>query len=117
MKTVSQRPSRHGNGFLPTRVMALDVADGIPEQIAVTGYRQALILLKFRGRPVGCVTIPCEDGHVSREAVTAAIDREQYLTWRLGREPLRQWLLNRQPHTPRTLPSWSVIVCTALRNF
>ena len=92
MKTVTRRPSKRGVGFLPTRVMALDVAGGIPEQIAVTGYQQALILLKFRGCPVGCVTIPCEDGHVSREAVTAAIDREQYLTWRFSREPQRQWL-------------------------
>ncbi len=110
MRTVLRRPSKRVEDFAPTKVLAVDVADDMTDRL-VGAYRHALVLIKHRGRPLGCVHVPCPDGTLPAAGVRAAMDADAVLTWRLRDAALRAQLIGDAPAALRR-HSWSVIVCT-----
>lgn len=108
--TVLRRPSAQGGGFQPAKVLAVDLADGLADHDA-PDYTDALVLVKHRGRPLGCVHVACREGRLRAEDVREAVSRDEAVGARLRRQLVRQRLLG-EATAPAPALSWSIIVCT-----
>lgn len=106
-------PDLKAGASMATKICDVDLADG-PRSLTVPApYRTALLLLRWRGRPVGQVRMEANGGllpalDVWRKATEAAGDR-------LVRAILADLMPQDAPPTisgPPALPTGSVVVCT-----
>jgi glycosyltransferase involved in cell wall biosynthesis len=97
-----------------TKVMEMELAEGIRDVSDLGGFDAAFILLRIHGHPVGTVTVPCSGTVLSAADVARSIEADEGLRRRLVSHALRHWLLPGSPPHGRP-PTWSVIVCTRNR--
>lgn len=110
-----RRPSARNGGHFATKVFAVDVADGLQARWDLGAYKQALILIKCQGRPMGLIRLVADDHVVTAEQMRRAIADDWVLGQRLGQAALRKWLMRQLSPQAGKQPSWSVIVCTRNR--
>ncbi len=108
--------SRRADAFTPTKVLAVNAAEALPAALDLAGYRQALIVVKAHGAPVGCLRLACPDGRIALETLREAIAADPEINRRLRRAILMRWLMQRQPEADMRRLSWSVIICTRDRT-
>lgn len=98
--------------FQRTRILDVDLAEPLPERWDAPGYGRALVLLRWRGSPIGRVEVACDaDGTVPAAAVRSAAAADERIARTIATRAVRRWLLG-ETAGPATLPSWSVVVCT-----
>lgn len=89
------------------RVLDVDLTSA-PERIACPGYREAFVLIRHGGRPVGALTMPVRGGEIPatelRRHLASAPDNA------LGDALLEEFLAEAAPGD--SLPSATVAVCT-----
>ena len=106
---------------MPTRVLDIDIARPLPDGWDAPGYREALVLVRWHGRVLSTLRVPCVDGRVRGQDVRAAAADDRATAERLTGHALRGWLLGPAAPSawgelPAGAPSWSVIVCTRDRT-
>lgn len=101
--------------FSPTRVLEVDITEGIRDYPGLRRYKDALILVKSHGVPVGCLRIPCHDGGLHAQDIRLAIENDWAIGDRISREALMRWLTKHDHRAITTPLSWSVIICTRNR--
>ncbi len=95
---------------MPTKVLDLDF-DALPACVEYpAGYRRALVLVRFKGVPVGKFHLPLNGAGLPREKVVAAICRE--FGPMLADAWLTDWIGHDGRPKPQSLPSATVAVCT-----
>jgi cellulose synthase/poly-beta-1,6-N-acetylglucosamine synthase-like glycosyltransferase len=96
---------------MPTPVLDLEFEDLPPGITGIERYHQALLLIRFRGQPVGQTTVPVFNGCISavdlRHAVVQAGGWPLWEAWLFDR---LEWDCVQLAHHP--LPSSTVAVCT-----
>jgi GT2 family glycosyltransferase len=60
-------------GALPTKVVTVDLADGVADVPGLGGYVLAFVVVLVGGEPVGCVCVPVEGDRCPAEAIAEAI--------------------------------------------
>jgi O-antigen biosynthesis protein len=80
-------PSARRWGALPTKVVTVDLADGVPDLLGLDGYVFALVLVRVGGEPLGVVRVPVEGVRCPADAIADAVNAE------LGDDLLRVALL------------------------
>jgi GT2 family glycosyltransferase len=99
-----------GDG-MPTKVLDVDLATGLRDLDGLAPYERAVVLVRWRGRPLGQLRLVVEDGRIEggalRDAATATFGTG-IATARVADmlPPLEGDLV------PPTLPTATVIVCT-----
>lgn len=95
---------------MATFVIDIDASD-LPDQIPVpAAYDSALILFRFRGRPIDRVTVAVRDGRITRSELDAAISPQA--RYRCSEMLVRSMLGWEERPVPRLLPSATVAICT-----
>jgi len=102
---------------MPTRILDVDIAHPLPDGWDAPGYEEALVLVRWHGRVLSTLRLPCVDGRVRGADVRAAVADDRATAERLTGHALRGWLLGGTAGPawealPAGAPSWSVIVCT-----
>lgn len=110
-----RRPSVREQGYSPTKVFSVDVSEGLKPEWLLGEYRQALILIKCQGRPMGLIRLSVDNHVVTAEQIRQSIADDWVLGQRLGQMALRKWLMRQDNPKQGARPSWSVIVCTRNR--
>src|SRR3954453_5130775 len=64
-------------GFLPTKVVDVDVADPVPTIRGLGGYAFALVLVRLAGETVGTVRVPVHGDRCPGTAIAEAVAHEQ----------------------------------------
>jgi glycosyltransferase involved in cell wall biosynthesis len=93
---------------MPTAVLDLH-AERLPDEIALPSrYDHALVLFRWKGKPVGQATLTTRDGKISRDRIREALAKQS--------DPiLQQWLndyLECDLHPPVPVQPATVAVCT-----
>lgn len=101
---------------MATRVLSIEITEGIKDLDGMEGYKQALVLVRREGHPVGKVVVPCEKGLLKAKTLWEAIEANGELCWILAQNSIKEWLLKNQPDQETSLPSWSVVICTRDRS-
>ena len=101
---------------MATSVLEIELAQGIGDRHGLAGYGQALVLLRFHGCPLGTVRVPCQEGVLRAVDVSAAIESDAALSWRLAQAVLMRWLTRHETCAPARLPAWSIVICTRNRT-
>src|SRR3954452_21673138 len=99
-------------GFLPTKVVDVDVADPVSTIRGLAGYAFALVLVRFAGETVGTVRVPVHGDRCPGTAIAEAIAHEQVES--LVR--LRLLALLDQPFGDRHLDIDSAIAAEPVRD-
>ena len=94
---------------MTTRVLQMDLALAPSDIGGLSGYDSARVLLRYGRRVVSEVSVPIEDGVVTRAAVTAALNEDRAARARLSERIVEEHLIR---PVPASSPSWSVVVCT-----
>jgi GT2 family glycosyltransferase len=96
---------------MPTKVLDVELAEGAPALTDLGNYDRAIVLVRWRGRPLGCVTASLRNGRLDPSRLEARID--DTLGPALDRARVEERLFPRASARERaTLPSATVIVCT-----
>ena len=85
---LARRPSTSGEGdggFLPVRLMQLELTDPCPPAPA-PGYRRARVLVRREGRPVGSADVQLDEGRLSPRALARI--RADFATTQAGSSPI-----------------------------
>jgi glycosyltransferase involved in cell wall biosynthesis len=101
---------------MATSVLEIELAQGISDRHGLTEYGQAFVLLRFHGRPLGTVRVPCQEGVLRAVDVGAAIESDGALSWHLTQSVLMHWLTRHEPTAPVRSPTWSIVICTRNRT-
>jgi len=100
---------------MTARVLEIELTDGLRGRTGLSDYGQALVLLRYHGRPVGSVRVPCQAGTLRAADLRDAIEADDALSRRLAQAVLSHWLLRTEP-PPASLPTWSIVICTRNRT-
>ena len=94
-------------------VIDYDVHDGSDRVHGLEGYSSAVLLLRYRGQPIGRSQLEVRDGRFTRADALASLDRNApLLRQRLMVADLLGW---QERPEPRSLPSATVAICTRNR--
>lgn len=98
-------------GALPTKVVTVDLASGVPELSGLDGYVFALVLVRLSGEPVGVVRVPVEGDRCPAGAIADAVVAE------LGDDLLRLALLAAMARAgPGRVPSLDDLTLRSLES-
>lgn len=99
---------------MATKVLDLDLAATLGDIDGLAPYRSAFAVLRWRGKPIGTLTLAVRGGRISRVELW-----QQAYAWfgqRLQRHILEEWIGGEpDPSAPAVLPSCSVVICTRNR--
>ena len=101
---------------MATCVLEIELTQGIRDRQGLGDYGQALVLLRFHGRPLGTMRVPCQDGMLRAADLCAAIESYGNLSWYLTQAALTHWLMQHELPITAQLPTWSIVICTRDRT-
>ncbi len=100
---------------MTARVLEIELTQELADR-DVAGYAEALLLLRFNRRPIGCVRVASAAGTLRAKDVQAAIETDEELQKQLRAVTLKGWLRQHEAqHNPLPL-TWSVVICTRNRT-
>jgi len=101
---------------MTTRVLQMDLALAPSDIGGLSGYDSARVLLRYGRRVVSEVSVPIEDGVVTRAAVTAALNEDRAARARLSERIVEEHLIRpvlrrrgRSSFARATVPSCFVV--------
>jgi glycosyltransferase involved in cell wall biosynthesis len=97
-------------------VLQIDLSERIGLYKGLNGYDKVLFLLRYKGTPIGTITVPCQEGLVRPLDIRRAVESDAALSWRLSNFALMDWLKLKDDQEDHLITlTWSVVVCTRNR--
>lgn len=100
---------------MAVRVLSIELTKGITDLTDLENYDYALVLVRNRAVPLGCVLVTCKNGRVQAARLQAVIGHDQTIQRQLTRLSLRHWFDQPEQPTEAGGPSCSVVICTRNR--
>ena len=101
---------------MATCVLEIELTHEIRDRQGLGDYGQALVLLRFHGRPLGTMRVPCQDGMLRAADLCTAIESYGNLSRHLTQAALTHWLMQHELPITAQLPTWSIVICTRDRT-
>jgi GT2 family glycosyltransferase len=99
---------------MATKVLDIDVADIAEPIMGLDDYQEALMLFRYRGRPVGKAILPVINGCLSSTDVYDCLHNPEI--WPLWEQKVHDYLeWDENVHSHFSLPQATVVVCTRNR--
>jgi GT2 family glycosyltransferase len=100
---------------MTARVLEIELTQGLRDRADMGDYGHAFVLLRYHGRPVGTVRVPCREGTLCAADVWEAAAANIDLSLRLSQTVLSQWLA-KVKSSSISLLTWSIVICTRNRT-